>query len=397
MKTSPTTASQKATTPLTGPFQAGSVLTIAGGHLVHDTFSGFVAPLLPLIIEKLSLSLTLAGSLVAFQQFPSLVNPFLGLLADRSNLRWFAILAPTVTAVAMCSIGLAPTYTALVILLLVVGVSSAAWHVPAPVMAARASGQRVGQGMSFFMLGGELARTIGPVLAVGAVSWWGIEGIYRLIPLGMTASAVLYWRTRDLDTHLPGRAGGSWAETWRELRRVMLPIIGIIIARGFMVVSMTTYLPTFLASEGASLWQAGGALSLLELAGAAGALTSGTVSDRLGRRRVLVLVMLAAPAMMLLFLTVREWVILPTLIVLGFIAFSSNPVIMALVQEYGQDHPATANGLYMAIGFVGRSLIVIAVGAMADRWGLRTAFQWSALLGFLGLPFVLLLPKQTPG
>lgn len=397
MKTSPTTASQKATTPLTGPFQAGSVLTIAGGHLVHDTFSGFVAPLLPLIIEKLSLSLTLAGSLVAFQQLPSLVNPFLGLLADRSNLRWFAILAPTVTAVAMCSIGLAPTYTALVILLLVVGVSSAAWHVPAPVMAARASGQRVGQGMSFFMLGGELARTIGPVLAVGAVSWWGIEGIYRLIPLGVAASAVLYWRTRDLDTHLPGRAGGPWAETWRELRRVMLPIIGIIIARGFMVVSMTTYLPTFLASEGASLWQAGGALSLLELAGAAGALTSGTVSDRLGRRRVLVLVMLAAPAMMLLFLTVREWVILPTLIVLGFIAFSSNPVIMALVQEYGQDHPATANGLYMAIGFVGRSLIVIAVGAMADRWGLRTAFQWSALLGFLGLPFVLLLPKQTPG
>jgi FSR family fosmidomycin resistance protein-like MFS transporter len=297
----------------------------------------------------------------------------------------------------MCSIGLAPTYTALVALLLVVGMSSAAWHVPAPVMAARASGQRVGQGMSFFMLGGELARTIGPVLAVGAVSWWGIEGIYRLIPLGVAASAILYWRTRDLDTHLPSRAGGPWAETWRELRRVMLPIIGIIIARGFMVVSMTTYLPTFLASEGASLWQAGGALSLLELAGAAGALTSGTVSDRLGRRRVLVLVMLTAPAMMLLFLTVQEWAVLPTLIVLGFIAFSTNPVIMALVQEYGQDHPATANGLYMAIGFVGRSLIVIAVGAMADRWGLRTAFQWSALLGFLGLPFVLLLPKQTPG
>lgn len=395
MKTAQTTAPRQASSPLTGPFQADLVVTIAGGHLIHDTFTSFFAPLLPLIIEKLELSLTLAGSLAAFLQIPSLINPFLGLLADRSSLRWFAILAPTVTATAMSSIGLAPTYTVLAILLLVAGVSSATWHVPAPVMVARAAGQRVGQGMSFFMLGGELARTVGPLLAVGAVSWWGLEGTYRLIPLGMAASAVLYWRTRDIGARPTSRADGSWAGTWRELRRVMLPIVGITIARGFMSVSMTTYLPTLLTSEGASLWQAGGALSILELAGAVGALTSGTVSDRLGRRRVLVFVMLTAPALMLLFsVAIRGWAIYPTLVVLGLITFSTSPVMMALVQEYGRNHPATANGLYMAIGFVGRSLIIVAVGAMADRWGLRTAFQWSALLGFPGLLFVLLLPKH---
>ena len=396
MKTAPTTASRPVASPLTDPFQVGPVLTIAGGHLIHDTFTSFVAPLLPLIIDKLDLSLTLAGSLAAFLQLPSLVNPFLGLLADRSNLRWFAILAPTVTATTISLIGLAPTYTVLAALLLVAGVSSATWHVPAPVMVARAAGQRVGRGMSFFMLGGELARTVGPLLAVGAVSWWGLEGTYRLLPLGLAASVVLYWRTRDVDAALPSRAAGSWAETWRELRRVMLPIAGIIFARGFMAVAMTTYLPILLTSEGASLWQAGGALSILELAGAAGAFTSGTVSDRLGRRRVLAVVMLAAPALMFLFLAVREgWLILPALILLGFIFFSTNPVLMALVQEYGHNHPATANGLYMAIGFVGRSLIVVAVGAMADQWGLLTAFQVSAWLGFVGLLFVWLLPKRS--
>jgi FSR family fosmidomycin resistance protein-like MFS transporter len=396
MKTAPATASRQAASPLSGPFQAGPVLTLAGGHLIHDTFTSFVAPLLPLIIAKLDLSLTLAGSLAALLQLPSLVNPFLGLLADRGSLRWLAILAPAVTAATMSLIGLAPTYTALAALLLVAGVSNATWHVPAPVMVARAAGQRVGRGMSFFMLGGELARTVGPLLAVGAVSWWGLEGTYRLIPLGVTASLVLYWRTRDVGSVSLGRADGSWAETWRELRRVLLPLTGIIFARGFMVVAMTTYLPTLLTSEGANLWQAGGALSILELAGAAGALTGGTVSDRLGRRRVLALVMLAAPMLMLLFLLVRGgWLIVPTLGLLGFIAFSTNPVLMALVQEYGRDHPATSNGLYMAIGFVGRSLIIVAVGAMADRWGLPTTFQLSAWLGFLGLLFVWLLPQRV--
>jgi FSR family fosmidomycin resistance protein-like MFS transporter len=380
--------------PLTGPFQAGPILTIAGGHLIHDTFTSFVAPLLPLIIEKLNISLTLAGSLAALQQIPSLINPFLGLLADRASLRWLAILAPTVTAAAMCSIGLAPGYTVLAILLLVVGVSNAAWHVPAPVIVARAAGQRVGQGMSFFMLGGELARTVGPLLAVAAVSWWGLEGIYRLIPLGVAASIVLYWRTRNIEIRPANRAPGSLAETWRKLRRVILPIAGIIFARGFMAVSMSTYLPTLLTSEGASLWQAGVALSILELAGAIGALVGGTVSDRLGRRRVLAFILLTAPVLMLLFLAVEGWAVAPTLVALGLVVFSTNPVLMALVQEYGRDHPATANGLYMAIGFVGRSLITVVVGALADRWGLRMAFQWSALLGFLGLPFVFLLPRR---
>ncbi len=56
-------------------FQTGRVLTVAGGHLIHDIFTSFLPPLLPLIIQKLGLSLTLAGSLAAFQQFPGLINP----------------------------------------------------------------------------------------------------------------------------------------------------------------------------------------------------------------------------------------------------------------------------------------------------------------------------------
>ena len=185
-------------TPTVRSFQIGSVLTIAGGHLIHDIFTSFLAPLLPLIIQKLSLSLTLAGTLAAFQQLPSLINPFLGLLADRGSLRWFVILAPAVTATAMSMIGVAPSYTALSILLLVAGLSTAIWHTPTPAMIARVSGRQVGQGMSFFMLGGSLAYTVGPLLAVAAVSWWGLEGIWRLIPLGGAASAVLYWRTREI-------------------------------------------------------------------------------------------------------------------------------------------------------------------------------------------------------
>ena len=132
----------------------------------------------------------------------------------------------------------------------------------------------------------------------------------------------------------------------------------------------------------------------MELAGAAGALASGIVSDRLGRRRVLALVLLVAPVLMLLFLAVQGWATIPTLLAVGLTTLSTNPVMMALVQEYSRDHPATATACTWRSPLPGRSLIIVAVGAMADRWGLRATFHWCALLGFAGVPFVLLLPKK---
>ena len=74
-------------------FQTEQVLTIASGHLVHDVYSAFLAPLLPLLIEKMSLTLTLAGSLTAFLQFPAILTPIIGHYADKFNLRYLVIIA----------------------------------------------------------------------------------------------------------------------------------------------------------------------------------------------------------------------------------------------------------------------------------------------------------------
>jgi hypothetical protein len=82
-------------------------------------------------------------------------------------------------------------------LLLIAGISAALFHVPSPVMVRDVSGHRVGTGMSYFMVGGEMARTLGPILATAAVSWWGLEGIFRLIPLGLLATLVLFIGLRN--------------------------------------------------------------------------------------------------------------------------------------------------------------------------------------------------------
>ncbi len=63
---------------VTPRFDGDRVLTLAGSHFIHDAFTALLAPLLPLIIEKLGLSLLQAGSLVVFTRIPSVFNPALG-------------------------------------------------------------------------------------------------------------------------------------------------------------------------------------------------------------------------------------------------------------------------------------------------------------------------------
>jgi FSR family fosmidomycin resistance protein-like MFS transporter len=160
-----------------------------------------------------------------------------------------------------------------------------------------------------------------------------------------------------------------------------------------MVAALTTYLPTFLSEEGAGLLFAGASLSVLEGAGAVGALVGGSLSDRLGRRAILFASMLITPLLMFAFLWVGGWLQVPLLLLMGFAALSVGPVIMALVQETAPESRALANGVYMALSFVIRSGVIVLVGAIGDLFSLRVAFTASAVLTFLGLPFVLFLPS----
>ncbi len=377
------------------PFRKGRVFAVSFGHFVHDTFSVFLAPLLPLIIEKMGLSLTLSASLTVFQRAPAAAAPWIGLTADRRDLRWAIILAPSLTTIAMCLLGIVPGYGTLAALLFVSGFSSVVFHVPSAVMVAAESGRAKGRGVSIYQLGGELARTIGPLLAVAAVSWWGLAGIWRLMPLGLATSLLLWIQIRRLPTRV--ESGGprpAFRKSWRSMRAVMLPVLSVVLVRSFLVGSLATFLPVFLTSEGFSLTQAGGGYALYQLAGAIGALALGTLSDRLGRRFIILMATLISPILLLLFLLADGAMRLPLLFALGFFALSTTSVMIALIQENAHGHPATAHGLFTATGFALRSIVVLLVGILADLMGLRAALMISALIGFLALPLTLALPKD---
>jgi MFS family permease len=140
-------------------------------------------------------------------------------------------------------------------------------------------------------------------------------------------------------------------------------------------------------------------LAVVEFAGALGALIAGTVSDRISRRLILFVAMVCAPLLMLLFLVVEGRGLLYLFLGLtGFASLAMTPVMMAMVQDCGREHPATANGIYMGINFVVGAAAAPVVGWVGDMAGLQVAFTWSAIVALVGAPIALFLPRkpQTP-
>ncbi len=373
-------------------FQMNRVLTIISSHFIHDTYSAFLAPLLPNLIEKLSLTYTQAGSLSAITQLPSLLNPIIGYLDDKVNLRIFIILAPAISATTMSCLGITPSFLSLAILLFITGLSISAFHALAPAMIARSSGNQVGRGMSLFMAAGELGRTVGPLLASWGLLTFALQGMFPIAIPGWITSLAIFILFRSIPVHVDKQTG--FREALPLVRRLFLPLIGIVFFRSFLVTGLGVYLPTLLEGEGASIWKAGSTLAIYQFAGVFGAVLGGTISDRLGRRPVLFAVTLLAPIMTLVFLRTTGWVIIPVLILAGLFVLSSQPILLAIVQDQLPAHRSIGNGLFMTLSFICLSISAVGIGMVGDRLGLRQAFLWTAVAGLLASPLVLLLPRS---
>jgi FSR family fosmidomycin resistance protein-like MFS transporter len=288
-------------------------------------------------------------------------------------------------------IGLANSTTMLFLLLFVAGISAALFHVPSPVMVKDVSGHRVGTGMSCFMVGGELARTLGPMLVVAAVSWWGLEKIYRLIPLGLLASFFLYLKLKDYSgqQHISRvKEKGDTRKILRHHRSFFLFLAGFILFQSAAKSALTLYLPVYLTSQGASLWYAGISLSILQFFGVLGTFAAGNISDRIGRRKTLTLASIATTIVMGLFVWTNSLVLLA---VLGLFLFASGPILMAATQDTNSNMPTFMNSMYMFINFGVSSIVVFVVGTLGDSVGLQVTYQISAFFAVGCVPLAYLV------
>jgi FSR family fosmidomycin resistance protein-like MFS transporter len=341
------------------------------GHFTIDSYSSFFAPLLPLLVEKLDLNLTMVGTLVALASVTSSFSqPLFGIASDRLRRPWFVAFGPLVAALFMSGLGLAPNYAALVALLMFAGLGVAAFH-PQSAALVMATSERRGMAMAIFVTGGTIGFSIGPIFAVGIVSAFGLERTWiAAIPGVIVSGLLLSWFTRVV----PRARHDVKPAALHRLRPIAWPLsllYVVTVARSAVSYGFMTYLPLYLTGRGYTLSQSAAIVSTYLLLGSFGGFLGGWLSDRVGGPRVILASFLAATPFYYAFLVLPDRAGLPCLIAGSFLLQTSLPVNVVAGQELSPEHSSTIASLLMGAAWGFGALIVGPIGAFSDRQGLH--------------------------
>ena len=397
-ETADTAATTEAAAPAAaagGRFDAPTVLLLSGAHFVHDAYPAFTGVMLPLLIDKLGLTIGQAGAMASGIKWTTLLQVVMGYVADRVDSRYLVIAAPAVTAISISCIGLAPSYFAVFALLLVAGVSHASFHPASAAVVTRASGNRWGRGMSYFMTGGELGRALGPLFIAAVLTAVGLEWAWLALIPGVLASIFLYGRLRGAGTVRFHHPPGAVRESLRKGRRGILPLCVAVVFRSISHNAIATFVPTLAFLNGAGIAYAGGAVAAYEVGGTLGAFAGGILSDRWGRKAVLAVGLVCGlPALAASLFLAPGPAQLLALAIGGFFILSSSAVHLVSMQELLPDNRSLATGIFYFMTNAGAIITMIGIGGLADRTDLRTAMTVAMILASLALPAILLLPRQ---
>lgn len=350
------------------------IFKVASTHLVVDAYNNLYAPLLPLLIPHLNLSLTAAGTLaMCFQMASSVSQLGFGTLADRWRPRVLIIGGPILSVTILSLVGLATTPIALGVILVVGGLGGAAFHPPAAALVYRLADHRKGLAMSTHISGGSLGFALSPLLFVPVIARLGLAWSPIMIIPGLAA---LSWTLRQVPPM--SRPDAHERSSWRTLRPAAVPLALLyltVVFRTATAYGFMTFAPTLLTRRGMTVDQASTAVFLYLFASGVGGFFGGPLSDAFGARRVMVWTLLGAVPFLAAAPALPPWGFTAMLAIGGLLLQSTLPVSVTFAQSFTTAGAATVSSLMMGFAWGMGSLTVPIIGLAADRWGINVALM----------------------
>jgi FSR family fosmidomycin resistance protein-like MFS transporter len=367
---------------------------LSSGHFATDFSNGVLPALLPFLKDKFSLSYTAVGAVIlASQASSSLIQPLFGLWSDRLGAMW---LLPAGVAVAGTGIALAadaPSYWLVLVLVLLSGVGSAAYHPEGSKFAGFVSGRKRASGMAWFSIGGNLGFALGPVVTTAVVAAFDLRGGLILALPALAVSATLVAGAPYLRGFVPD-PGTKRVAVGDDDPFAMKLLLGVIALRSVAWFGLITFVPLREVSLGHSKSHGNHLLALMLFAGGVGTLALGPLADRFGTRTILLASVLATGPLALVFVLVGGVPGIIALPLIGVCVVGTFGVTMVMGQQYMPRHVGTASGLVIGLSVGLGGVAAVALGRLADMTSLRTALLVAAAAPIVASALAFMLPRE---
>jgi len=365
------------------------------GHTVNDTFSNLLSGLLPVLTVFFDLSYLLAGLVaMVFNLTSSILQPLLGRWFDRTQTTWLLEAGLALNCLGMSLVGISPTYLVLLFLVGTAGLGSAAFHPPAFSTVVRSGAAGKGGAMGIFLSGGNTGFFLGPIVAGALLSGFGLPGTLVLLPIGLLTAALLLKVGK-----LGGRDGEPSNETThhRPDTRLVTLLATITALRSITIQTAVTFLPLYFVVRGDSLFLATAITSVWLGVGVMGQLGGGFISDRIGRRPVIVTSLIVGALLFYGFLMTIGTISLMLLALSGAALYASWSVIVVMSSEAAPSDVGAVSGFMLGSSIGIGGLAALGFGAVADLLGMHSAFLAFAGFALAGGALALFLPRRALG
>ena len=380
---------------------------LTSGHGVFHWFTQSLIAMLPEVQAAFGLGGVGVGGITATREVVSgLVTLPGGVIIDALRKHWGLVLAVCMAlfGIGWLIIGFSQHYYLLLFGMAVVALAASIWHLPAMASLSHHFARRKGTALSFHGVGGQIGDALAPPatgVLLGFLAWRDIISIYAALPIFL--AFLVFWafrnigRTQDADDADADGGGSQFRATSQVLRNPILWIVAFIGGiRGMAFIALITFLPIFLNDLGMSALVRNLHLGLLMAVGIVSTPVVGYLSDRFGRKMVLIPGLLLLAALSFLLSGAGVGIMLVIIIALmGTFLFGDQPILTALALDVaGGRVPTTVLGILSFERFLLSAASPLIAGKLYDDYGADTAFIYVAALFALGAITLLFVPLR---